>query len=227
MQQKFKGALLTQKRVTNSILRFFAQATIEEQKEGLNWYNEAHIYCQELAARFNVSVSQVAGIIAAFSPQTGWQENKRFALSFLINPNKVIKNEVQTGKARRILQLTSEADIYAALSLNDAAWKTKAFFLNMLNPTVLTDVTIDRHAIAVCIQRPEKTEALSDSYGKLTVKQYRFFEKCYIAAAVELGILPHQLQAIAWTVYRRFRDLRTYDDAKGWQPFDTSDDLPF
>lgn len=227
MKQRFKGEILTERKVVNSILRYYAMASIEEQREGLTWYQIAHDYCKELAVRFNISISQVAGIVAAFSPQTGWQENKRFALSFLISPNKVIKNEIQTAKARKILTLKSESDIYRALSLNEAAWKTKAFFLNILNPTILTDVTIDRHAIATCIQHPNKTFALSDSYGKLTVTQYRFFEHCYIQAAVQIGILPQQLQAIVWTVYRRQRDLRTYDDAKGWQPFDNSDENPF
>lgn len=228
MKQKFKGELLTEKKVINSIIRFHSLATIEETKEGLEWYNDANQYCRELAARFNVTISQVAGIIAAFSPQCGWQENKRFALSFLISPNKIIKNEVQTRKAKKILRLRSESDIYNALSLNDAAWKTKAFFLNILNPIVLTDVTIDRHAIAVCIQHPTKTFALSEAYSKLTVSQYRFFEACYVKAAVSLKLLPQQLQAITWTTYRRLRDLRQYDNAKGWQPFDNgSDEMPF
>src|SRR5688572_23713109 len=123
MKQKFKGEILTQRKVVNSILRFHALASIDEQIEGLDWYDNAHAYCKELAARFKVSVSQVAGIIAAFSPQCGWQENKRFALSFLISPNKIIKCQVQTDKARKILTLQSEADIYRALSLNNAAWK--------------------------------------------------------------------------------------------------------
>lgn len=228
MKQRFKHTLLTEKKVINSIIRFYKLATLEETKEGLTWYDDAFNYCKDLAARFNISISQVAGIIAAFSPQTGWQENKRFVLSFLISPNKIVKSEVQTDKAKKILTLKSESDIYHALSINDAAWKTKAFFLNIANPTVLTDVTIDRHAIAVCIQHPTKTSALNESYSKMTLAQYRFFEACYVKAAVKLGILPQQLQAITWTVYRRLRELRQYDNAKGWQPFDTgSNDLPF
>ena len=221
MKQKFKGKYLTEKKCINSITRFYNLATTSELKEGLNWYNDAKQYCIELADRFNVKVSQVAGIIAAFSPQTGWTENKRWTLSFLISPNNWIKNDVQYEKAKAILKLTNEADIYQALSLNGTAWKTKAFFLNMLNPDVTTEVTIDRHAIAACIQSPDKVEALSDDYGKLTVKQYRFLEQCYGNAAIELGILPQQLQAIVWTVYRRLRDLKQHESAKGWQPFDT------
>jgi len=221
MKQRFKRQTLTEKKVINSILRFYTLATIAETNEGVQWYNEANKYCRELATRFNITISQVAGIIAAFSPQCGWQENKRFALSFLINSTKVMGNEVRTSKAQKILTLTSEADIYNALSINNEAWKTKAFFLNILNPDLITDVTIDRHAIAICIQSTNSTKSLSNNYGKLTVIQYRFFEKCYAKAALQLDILPQQLQAIVWTVYRRLRELRLHNDAKGWQPFDT------
>jgi hypothetical protein len=228
MKQTFKHTKLTERKVINSILRFNSLATLAEQREGMNWYNDANNYCRELAARFNVSVSQVAGIIAAFSPQCGWLENKRFALSFLMQPNKVVKTQIQTQKAQAILKLHADSDIFNALSIAGAAWKTKAFFLNIVNPNILTDVTIDRHAIAVCIQQPSKTEALSEAYGKLTLKQYRFFESCYIKASLELDIHPHQLQAITWTVYRRLRELRQYDNAQGWQPIEGgTEDLPF
>lgn len=227
MKQKFKGEVLTEKKAVNSILRFFNAATANEVKEGLRWYAEANTYCRELAARFNIPVQVVAGIIAAYSPQTGWQENKRYTLSFLLNPKQRQKSLVQDMKARKIAGLICENEIYSALSVNDAAWKTKAFFLNILNPDVVTSVTIDRHAIAVSIQHPDKTEALSDDYGKLTKKQYEFFERAYVKAALELDILPQQLQAITWTVYRRLRALRQYDDLKGWQPFDNNSENPF
>lgn len=227
MKQKFKGDTLTQRKLVNSILRFFHCATAGEVKEGLSWYTEANQYCKELAQRFQLPLQVVTGIIAAYSPQTGWQENKRYTLSFLINPTGRHKSLVQDIKARKIAGLVCENEIYSALSVNDAAWKTKAFFLNILNPDVVTSVTIDRHAIAVSIQHPDKTEALSDDYGKLTKKQYEFFERAYVLAANELDILPQQLQAITWTVYRRLRSLRQYDDLKGWQPFDSSTENPF
>lgn len=229
MKQKFKGDTITIRKAVNSILRFFNAANVAEIKEGLNWYAEANSYAKELSSRYGLPLQVVAGIIAAYSPQTGWQENKRYTVGFLINPKARHKSLVQDVKARKIATLTSENDIYHALSVNDAAWKTKAFFLNILNPDIVTSVTIDRHAIAVSIQHPDKTEALSDAYGKLTKKQYDFFQLAYVQAAKELDILPQQLQAITWTVYRRLRSLRQYDDSlKQWQPFDNgTDENPF
>lgn len=227
MKQKFKGDILSRQKAINSIIRFFNLATVSEVKEGLNWYSEANSYCRELSSRFNIPLQVIAGIIAAYSPQTGWQENKRYALSFLLNPKIRHKTLSQDIKARKIALLQCENEIYSALSVNDAAFKTKAFFLNILNPDIVTSVTIDRHAIAVCLQRPDNTFALSDDYGKLTKKQYQFFEQAYAEAAMQLDILPQQLQAITWVVYRRLRELRQYDNAMGWQPFDNSDDNPF
>jgi hypothetical protein len=228
MKQKFKGKLLTEKKIVNSILRFFDAANADEIKEGLRWYDEANEYSRELAARFNLPLQVVVGIIAAYSPQTGWQENKRYALSFLIHPKLRHKSLTQDLKARNISKLTDEREIYAALSVNDKAFKTKAFFLNILNPDVVTSVTIDRHAIGVCIQHPNKTNALSDDYGKLTKQQYEFFERAFVKASAKLDILPQQLQAITWLSYRRLRQLRQYTDVvKVWQPFDNGENLPF
>jgi len=221
MKQRFKHDTLTQRKCINSILRFFALANPAELREGMTWYNDAHTYTAELASRFEITISQAAGIIAAFSPQTGWQENKRYALSYLIAPKNRVRSLAQHLKAKKILAIKNEANIYSALSVNDAAWKTKAFFMNILNPDIITSVTIDRHAIACCIQNPDNVEALSEQYGKLTEKQYTFFETCYMEAAKELDILPHQLQAIVWVTYRRLRNLRTYSRKMEWQPFTT------
>jgi hypothetical protein len=226
MKQKFKGQDLSLRQAVNSILRFHNAATVSEVREGMNWYSDANVYARELASRYNVPLQVVVGIIAAYSPQAGWLENKRYTVSFLINPKVRLRSAVQDDKSKRIASLTCENEIYNALSLTDAAWKTKAFFLNILNPDVVTDVTIDRHAIAICIQRPEKTEALSEAYSKLTKKQYDFFQLAYVQAAKKLDILPQQLQAITWTSYRRCRELRTYNDSlTAWTPF--SNDNPF
>jgi len=227
MKQIFKHEVLTQKKCVNSILRFYDLASASETIEGLHWYDEANKYCRELSSRFNITLSQAAGIIAVFSPQAGWEENKRYALSFLLNPKIRLRSLVQVRKAKKILSLTSETDIYNALSLNDRAEKTKAFFLNILNPDLVTDVTIDRHAIASCIQRPDETFPLSKEYGNLTPIQYQFFERCYVVAASELNLLPQQLQAIVWVTYRRIRDLKQHTGNKDWQPFTDSDENPF
>jgi len=217
--QQFKHETLTERKCINSIIRFYGLSTLSEQGEGMEWYNEANRYCKELGNRFNVSIQQAAGIIAAFSPQAGWAENKRYAVSFFINPTHRLRSLVQDLKARKIVTLKSEADIYHSLSVNGSAYKTKSFFLNILNPDIQTDVTIDRHAVAVCIQSPDNPSALGKEYANITKAQYDFFQMCYIKAANTLDILPHQLQAITWLTYRRLRSLKEHSNANEWKPF--------
>ena len=204
----YKGDTLTERKCINSIIRFYLLASSVELVEGINWYYVANAYCRELASRFAISIQQAAGLIAVFSPQAQWTENKRYAVSFLVNPKILLRSRVQVKKAKKILTLTSESDIYHAQTVSNAAWKTKSFFLNILNPDIATDVTIDRHAIAVCIQHPDNVYALDKSYALPTKGQYDFFQQCYMKAAAQLDILPHQLQAITWLTYRRLRELK-------------------
>lgn len=220
-KQKYKGQELTAKKCINSIIRFYLLATSTEIKDGISWYNDANNYCKELAQRFNITLPQAAGIIAAFSPQSGWVENKRYAVTYLLNPSLQLRSEVQQLKAHKIVTLKSETEIYNALSTNGQAFKTKAFFVNILNPDIVTGVTIDRHAIAVCIQKPDNVYALSKDYAQPTEQQYKFFETCYMAASKKLNILPHELQAITWLTYRRLRELHTHATNTEWKPFTT------
>lgn len=220
VKQQFKNTKLNSTTCIKNILKYYALANIDEIKDGMSWYVRANEYVKELSQRFNISCSQATGIIAAFSPQTGWDLNKRYALSFLITPKNRLKSLVQYNKAKKILSLNDEAKIYHSLALSGKAYKTKAFFLNILNPELVTDVTIDRHAIAICIQDTDKVEALSDDYGKLTLSQYNFFQYCYVQAALKLDILPQQVQAITWLTYRRLRDLKQHSDLNQWQPFE-------
>lgn len=219
MTQKYKHKVLKQAKVIKNILAFYSLATTPELLDGLAWYKDANAYAKELAQRFNLSVSQIAGIIAAFSPQANWLDNKRFTVTFLLTPNTLIRNYTQDTKARAILTLNNESAIYEALSIAGKAFKTKAFFKNILNPTVNTGVTIDRHAIAACIQKTDNVESLDDSYAKVTKAQYDFFQSCYVAAANELQIFPHELQAIVWTVYRRLRELKAHTTEKEFEGF--------
>ena len=211
-KQKFKGNVLSLKRCVNNLLKFYALATPAEIQEGINWYKNANLYAAKLAKRFRVESMQAAGIISVFSPQTTWEQNKRFASLFLANPMRRVRSGIQSRKARRILKLNANEEIYNSLSLTDRAFKTKAFFSNITNFDKPTSVTIDRHAIAACIQNPAYTEAMTDEQAKLTKAQYEFFELCYKHAATQLNLYPHQFQSIIWVVYRRLRELNNQEN---------------
>jgi hypothetical protein len=215
--QKYKGKELSERKAINNVLRYFELATSQEMSEGIEWYNAANSYCRELAERFNSTPQQCAGIIAAFSPQTDWASNKRFAVSFLLSPNARVKSLDQTLKAKAILKTTNESEIYSRLSTVDKAFKTRAFFLNLMNPDIETTVTIDRHAISAVLQLPNEVRSIGDDYTLPTKIQYAFFVSVYTKAAKQANVLPHQ--AIIWTVYRRLRSLKEHSTENEFKPF--------
>lgn len=217
--QRYKKKTIKLSKLVKNILSFYQLATLAENNEGLIWYSDAKVYAKELASRHGLSISQVVGIIAAFSPQAGWLENKRYVVTFLLHPNSVLRSKVTIDKARAILALKNESAIYEALSIANKAYKTKAFFNNILNPDIQTNVTIDRHAIAACIQKTDNVSALDENFAKLTQAQYEFFELAYIEAAKQVKILPQQMQAIVWTVYRRLRDLKAHATTTEFKSF--------
>jgi len=199
MKQIFKGKELTTRKVINNINRYFELSN----GDGLNWYTQANELAVEIANKTGYNVMNVAGVIAALSPQTSWELNKIYLVRFMRDG---IQAKANTGankyKALKCLQATNVEEIKIILNGN----KTTNFFLNILFPDVDGIATIDRHAVAICIQKPEKASAISEGVV-LTDKQYLFFESCYVACAKELGIKALELQAITWVSYRKVRGL--------------------
>ena len=214
-KQKFKNKEYTERVVVNNILRYYDIATADDIQDGLVWYDEAHDFASKLANRYSVKVQQSSGVISTLSPQTSWSSNKIIADSFIQSRGRMtVGNTTRLNKARKILKKESPEEILALLSTTpDGALKTKAFFKNILWPNKETDLTIDRHALATCFQRPEKTFALSNSESQMTKQQYMFIDQCYKKSADKVGIMKHQLQAVTWLTYRQCRNLFTHNSS--------------
>lgn len=208
-KQKFKRKEYTERMVVNNILRYYEIASTEDIEEGLIWYDKAHDFAQALASQYGLKVEQTSGVISALSPQTSWQINKMMASEFIRSNGKTRNgNQTRLSKARKILSQTDPEIIVSLLSTtDDGALKTKAFYRNILWPNLETDVTVDRHCIATCFQRPENTFALNNNEAKLTALQYMFIDRCYDKASDKVGIMKHQLQSITWLTYRNCRNL--------------------
>lgn len=202
MKQKFKGQFLTVTKTVKRILSYYDHATEKEIQEGLNWYTEAYTFAHSLVGKLNHA--QICGIISVLSPQCTWNQNKVFASQF-VKTGRVKNSRERIDKCKRIAKEIDEDKIYNLIGTK--ANKTKRFYLNILNPVLSSPVTIDRHAIAACLQASNNTEAIENHMGQLTDFQYEFFSSCYITAASVKGINPNQMQAIVWTVYRRLRGL--------------------
>ena len=171
------------------------------------WYRQARQYCAGLAKRHGTDTARVVAVMAALSPGTSWDRNKIETAALLEEwrgeraagtfPYTTYPANVK--KARRILRLTErECYLDAVKPHATSGNKIGNFYRNILGPNDPEPVTIDRHAIAICLGHPptEKEQSIS-SY------RYRCFAAAYQKVAAERGMVPNEVQAITWSAYRR------------------------
>lgn len=190
--QKFKGQTLTRTKVINRILKVHS-ANNSALSESL-WYQDAYSFASALSDTH--TTAQAAGIIAALSPLKSWNSNKTLAALFTQGQRVGLHTGVMISKAEQIEETTRPDKILSILN----GKKISAFFTNILNPTESGRVTIDRHAIAVCLGR-----TIRDNEASLTPKQYQFMEQCYKLAGARVGLLGHEIQATTWCEWRRMK----------------------
>ena len=165
-------------------------ATLDENnyQASLDWYFILHDYAQGLSDRTGLPLFQVAGIISALSPMVMFTTNLRDAERFCSTRSiaNLATYKSQRLKALMILGAKNEKEVSAILNGN----KTKAFYSNILKPSVSMDVCLDTHMIRFF------------EYKNLTPKRYRQGSESIVELSKELNIKPHQLQALIWTAQR-------------------------
>jgi hypothetical protein len=170
------------------ILKTIAKLDETNYQASLDWYYILHDYAKNLAERNNLTLIQAAGIISALSPmvlfETNLRDAERFAKTRSIANLATYTN--QRKKALSIIGAKSEKEVLAILGGN----KTKAFFLNILKPQTSQDVTIDTWMIKFF------------GFKSLTPKRYKEASIEIQKIAHEMGLKPHQLQALVWVGMR-------------------------
>ena len=174
-------------------------ASDADYRDGSLWYLRAHDHALDLSERYGLTVRQASGIIAALSPQIGWEQNLVIADDFTASGGTAsVHFSICTERARAILD-DPHADPLDILG----GPKVRSFYRNILNPTVPGPVTIDRHAAAILAGLP--TPTYLRTYPKL-LNRTAIYDLCaaaYRSAARALDLLPHEAQAIAWVRHRR------------------------
>lgn len=176
---------------TRHILDVLAKATDCEREAGSKWYEQANADARSLPVPLDVA----AGIIAALSPGLRWEVNVEAA-------RRVIAGESLAGLGVRWSRNVNKAKaILAGRSPNDVLKgnKVRAFFACILCPTQCQSVCVDGHAFAIW---KGKRIAL-DKTPPIRNRMYQKISNDYAKAAATAGLIPHQLQAIVWVVWRR------------------------
>jgi hypothetical protein len=170
------------------ILKTISTLDQTNYQASLDWYFILHDYAKNLAERNNLTVMQAAGIISALSPMVMFTTNLRDAERFCATRSiaNLATYKSQRMKALRILGAKTEKEILEILGGN----KTKAFFLNIYKPKTSMDCTIDRWMVEFF------------GYKNLTPKRYKDASQEIQKVAYEMGLMPHQVQALLWVGMR-------------------------
>lgn len=172
---------------TRKILALYRSATPSQVSRGMNWYDEAHALALELDPQ---NVDRGAGVLAAYSPMTKWEENVSLAHGAY---QGVFRGHPMTKQVKRIL--SGEPVPYVLKGL-----KTFNFALLIAHPSDPEAVVIDRHAFNLSVGA-----IVSDDVRTTVLKRkgkYEEFANAYRRAAKRAKITPSQMQAITWLVWR-------------------------
>lgn len=205
---------------TRRIVSLFKSANADDLAYGLGWYQTAHEFCLSASERHGVTVETAAAIVAVLSPRTEWQMNLRQADAIL--GGGTAPTFFRTlAKCAALLAADGLADpldvTYSGtfaiggverVTVNQPALggtKVRSFYDNILRPSTSEAVTVDRHAWDVV----DGAVGTDDSRrGLERVGTYSAITARYVAAARILGLMPHQVQAVTWSTWKR---TKSYD----------------
>jgi hypothetical protein len=127
-----------------------------------------------------------------------------------------LKNGFKVSKAdlRKVLRLRGGFETADNVFRSTEARKQKNFYLNIYHPDLEHPVTIDRHAYDAFFGMDTGTQDRPIDQSLYDGDQvYDVVADTYRSLASELGILPHQLQAVVWEVWR---SLKMGSGRNGW-----------
>jgi hypothetical protein len=193
---KHKGKEYLAENIEANIWYIYALSNEDERVAGKVWYQEAHNEAMAMHAEYpQYSLAQIVACISALSPVTRWEKNIEDTWQLLSLGKKAIVTTYGGQKEKALSILADDKDIVG--KLGTAAFKTRSFYFNILNPDVNGPVTLDRHAICVSL-------GLWDAGSHtLSERKYRLIEVAYQSVAGKVGIKSHELQAILWLTYKR------------------------
>ena len=151
------------------------------------FYHQAHEYAIGVSDRFGVELDRTVGVMAALSPMTSWDLNKK-NLETMLSGLPVRYLGKQLDKADKIL-FDKVVDIPDVLSGD----KTVAFWDNIMRTDQSELVTVDRHASSLVLGGRD-VNLHSSAYG--------YISDAFKVAAKELNMVVTQLQSAVWNSWR-------------------------
>jgi len=193
--------LIDHERMVHNIMACYRAADSVQVAEGLLWYPDAQKAAHIIAAKYGIAVYIVVAVIAALSPNNKWTRNvinaEMLIAAFLrgdgIDAVKVSTYHAMKKKAWDILAARPDYDGAKRMLKGQ---KITSFFMDIMGEF---NVTIDGHARNIAY---DEKVGLTDDRTNIGVREYRALQAAYEEAARRLKLMPYQLQAITWRVWR-------------------------
>lgn len=193
-----------------NIISIFAQASIAELSEGMNWYSTAQSGALLLAQEHGISLVKAAGVIAALSPNLRWELNLKAADTVIRSYRLGIDPENATcpaykanrKKAYQVLDCNGEDNTVRAI-LNGQ--KITSFYGCIMGHD---DVCIDGHAKNIWAgeRMVLKNNSINKTQYQMLTAEYRMATEA-INNAYKFNLTPMQVQAVTWVVWRRIHKI--------------------
>ena len=185
----------------HNITSVYRDADPNQRADGLLWYHLAQKAAHDIALKHDVPVYLVVAVIAALSPNNKWTRNLVNADALIgafirgdgIDSVKVSTYHKMKAKAWDIL--VARPDYEQAKTMLKGQ-KITSFFMDIMGEF---NVTIDGHARNIAYG---ERVGLTDDRTNIGVREYRALQAAYEEAARRVGLMPYQLQAITWRVWR-------------------------
>lgn len=186
-----------------NILNVLSKADPIETVEGRAAYRNYNRTLEEIADKFNLPLVRVAGAFSALSPNSDYRGNLRSTYTLCLGFTKGNAEEDCTvstynhnrAKAWRILQGEHFYSVFKGL-------KVRAFFRNITEPDHPEAITIDGHMFNIYRNQTKTMSESGFSRGK-----YEKIASVFRKVAEENGLLPCELQAILWLVWKRLNGI--------------------
>jgi len=196
-----QATLVDHERMIHNITSVYRDADETQHAEGLLWYDNAQKAAYHIAVKYDVPVYIVVAVIAALSPNNKWSRNVTNAATLIaafirgdgIDAVKVSTYHAMKRKAWAILAARPDYDGAKTMLKGQ---KITSFFMDIMGEF---NVTIDGHARNIAYG---ERVGLTDDRTNIGVREYRALQAAYEEAARRVGLMPYQLQAITWRVWR-------------------------
>ncbi len=196
-----QATLVDHEKMIYNIISVYRDADETQHAEGLIWYPNAQKAAYHIAVKYDIAVYIVVAVIAALSPNNKWSRNVTNADALI---GAFIRGDgIDSVKVSTYHKMKQKAwDILAARPNYEGAKamlkgrKITSFFMDIMGEF---NVTIDGHARNIAYG---ERVGLTDDRTNIGVREYHALQAAYDEAARRVGLLPYQLQAITWRVWR-------------------------